>query len=206
MSRQQRFLRMRLAPAVLGCAAALVLSGCGAGQIAATSEQQAAIDGSTGGVGPMLVRNVVLAYPENKTNFYPKGADAPLELVIVNEGDRPDSLVSVSTPAARGVLIQGNTQIPGETAVTVVKGDEQHTSPVRSVPPLPLPRPQQPAGPAAPEASSSAPLGFGELRIVLTDLTRPIHAGESVPVTFLFRNAGTVTVPVPMVNPEHGRE
>ncbi len=197
---------MRLAPAMLGCAAALILSACGTGQLAATSQQGAAIDGSNGGVGPMLVRDVVLAYPENKANFYPKGADVPLELTIVNEDDQPDTLVSVSTPAARGVLIQGNTQIPGGIAVTVVKGDEQHTSPVPSLPPLPLPRPQHPAGPASPEAGSSAPLGFGKLRIVLTDLTRPIHAGESVPVTFRFRNAGEVTVPVPMVHPGHGHE
>ena len=203
MSRQQRFIRMRLAPAVLGCAAALILSGCGTGQVAATSEQRAAIDGSNGRVGPMLVRNVVLAYPENETNFYPQGADVPLELVIVNEGERPDTLVSVSTPAAREVVIQGNTRIPGGTAVTVIKGHEQHTSPVA---PLPLPRPQQPSGPAAPEAGSAVRLGFGELRIVLTDLTHPIHAGQSVPVTFLFHNAGEVTVPVPMVKPGHGHE
>lgn len=206
MSRQQRFLRLRLAPAVLGCAVAMVLSGCGAGQIAATSEQQAAIDGSTGGVGSMLVRDVVLAYPENGTNLYPQGADVPLELVIVNEGERPDTLTSVTTPAARAVVIQGSTQIPGGTAFTVIKGDEQHTSPVPSVPPLPLPRPQQPPGPAAPEAGSSARLGFGELRIVLTDLTRSIRAGQSVPVTFRFRNAGEVTVPVPMVKPVQGHE
>ncbi len=206
MSRQQRSLRMRVAPAVLGCAAALVLSGCGAGQITATSQQQAAIDGSNGRAGPMLVRNVVLAYPENETNLYPKGAEVPLELVIVNEDDQPDTLVAVSTPAARAVLIQGNTRIPGGTAVTVIKGEEQHASPGPSLAPLPLPQPQQPAGPAAPEAGSSAQLEFGELRIVLIDLTRPIHAGQSVPVTFLFRAAGEVTIPVPLVHPGHGQE
>ncbi len=200
-------LRMRLALAVLGRTAALVLSGCGAGQMAATRQQGAqAIDGSNGGVGPMLVRNVVLSYPENGTNFYPEGADAPLELVIVNEGNQPDTLVSVSTPAAREVLIQGNTQIPSGTAFTVIKVDEPHTSPILPVPPLPLPRPQQPSAPAAPEADSSIRLGFGELRIVLIDLIRPIRAGESVPVTFLFRNAGEVTVPVPIANSGFTRE
>ena len=198
---------MRLAPAVLGCAAALVLSGCGAGQMAATRQQGAqAIDGSNGGVGPMLVRNVVLSYPENATSLYPEGADAPMELVIVNEGNQPDTLVSVSTPAARKVLIQGNTQIPGGTAFTVITVDEPHTSPILPGPPLPLPRPQQPSAPAAPEADSPVRLGFGELRIVLVDLIRPIRAGESVPVTFLFRNAGDVTVPVPIANSGRTRE
>ncbi len=197
---------MRLAPVVLGCAAALVLSGCATGRITERSEHPAAIDGSSGGVGPMLVRDVVLAYPENETNLYPAGADGPMELVIVNEGDRPDTLVSVTTPAAREVIIQGNTEIPSGTTFTVIEGDEQQMYPVPRIEPVPLPRPQQRPGPAAPGVGSSVRLGFGELRIVLTDLTRPIHAGESVPVTFRFRNAGEVTVPVPMVHPGHGHE
>jgi hypothetical protein len=37
----------------------------------------------------------------------------------------------------------------------------------------------------------------GELRIVL-NTTQPLHAGLNTPVTFVFRNAGTVTMSVPM--------
>jgi len=118
-----------LALAVLGCAAALVLSGCGAGPVP-TGQYRAGVDGSNGGVGPMLVRDVVLDYPENGTNLYPQGAEAPMELVIVNEGDQPDTLVAVTTPAAHAVLIQGNTQIPGGTTFTVIEGDEQPRIPV----------------------------------------------------------------------------
>ncbi len=187
---------------MLGCAAVLALAGCGVSQTAYVASN----DGSGGRVGPMLVRDVVLAYPENETNLYPPGAEAPLELVIVNEGERPDTLVSVTTPAARAVLIQGNTEIPRGTAVTVIEGDEQLRVPVPWMEPVPLPRPQQPSWPVAPGADSSVRLGFGELRIVLIDLTRPIRAGQSVPVTFLFRNAGTVTVPVPIANPGLTRE
>ena len=202
----ERIERPGLAAAVLGCAAVLVLSGCAAGEITERSEHPAAIDGSNGGVGPMLVRDVVLAYPENETNVYPQGAEVPMELVIVNEGDRPDTLVAVTTPAARAVLIQGDTQIPDDTAFTVIEGDEQQRVPVPWVEPVPLPRPQQPASPAAPWADSPVQLGFGELRIVLIDLTRPIRAGESVPATFWFRNAGDVTIPVPIANPGLTRE
>jgi hypothetical protein len=43
----------------------------------------------------------------------------------------------------------------------------------------------------------SSPLVGGELRILLTT-NQVLHAGLNIPVTFQFRNAGKVTLPVPM--------
>lgn len=175
MSRQQRSPRKVLATAVLAAVAVLTLAACGAGQITGTSTQQPAIAGSNGAAGVLLVRDVQLAYPDNGTNQYPAGADAAMKLTIVNEGSTQDTLVSVTTPAAREVTVEGNREIPGNFAVRVV----------------------------APETTGAASQpGFGELRMKLVGLTRSIRAGQNVDVTFLFRNAGEVTVPVPIAGPD----
>jgi hypothetical protein len=82
----------------------------------------------------------------------------------------------VASPAAGQAVVLGTTQIPPGTNVISTAGT--------------APAPGEPI----------SPLVAGELRIVLTT-TAPLRAGLNIPVTFQFRNAGKLTLPVPMAAP-----
>ncbi|MFN2479191.1 MAG: hypothetical protein ABR615_08480 [Pseudonocardiaceae bacterium] len=168
---------MRVPPTIAArivacCAAALALVGCSAGQITQTDNQVSAVDGAFGNVGNSIaLRDVLLPYPPNQTGTYPAGSTVPVVLTVINQGDQPDELVAVTSSTGHAVVL-GATQIaPGTTVISTIGS----------------------AGP-------SSPLVVGELRILLTN-TQPLRAGLTTPITFQFRNAGTLTLPVPMAAP-----
>lgn len=178
MSRRQT-MRMPRVPALLGCAAALVLSGCGAGPGAQTAEQVDAVNGANQEVGPIALRDVALAYPGDDDVFgYEAGEDAPLGVTIVNTSDVADELVAVTSRTAGDVTVQGQTTIAGGNALASAGIDTGPTS-----------------------SATSGQSQDGQLRIVLTDLRVPLRPGLNTPVTFRFREAGTVTLPVPIDAP-----
>lgn len=184
MSRRHQLMRSpstRVARIVACGAAALALAGCGAGQVTQTDAQVAAIDGASADVQDIALRDVLLSYPENTQGSYPAGSDVPVQFTIVNQGTGADTLTSVSTPAARQVLVQGNTTVPASTSV--VSNGEAGSG----------------GGPAGTRPAS--PLDAGEMRIVLTGTTRTLRPGQNIDLTFVFRNAGTVTLPVPIGPP-----
>jgi periplasmic copper chaperone A len=149
----------------------LVLVGCGAGQISQTAEQ-ADRGGAGGDAGDTIaVRGVRIPYPPDGAGSYAPGSTVPLVATIVNLGERPDELVEVTSPAATRVSVSGSTRIP----------------PGRNVV----------ADPGAPAAGPVSPLVAGRMQITLV-AARVLRAGPDTPVTFRFREAGTVTVAVPM--------
>ena len=103
---------------------ALALTGCGAGQIAGTAEQVAAVSGANTSVGPIAVRDAVIAFGDQAQGgaVYPRGASAPMSMTIVNEGTEADRLVSASSPWASSVTISGVTEIPAGRSI-VVQGE-----------------------------------------------------------------------------------
>jgi len=195
VSREQ-IMRKRSAPAVLrstlvGIAlvgiAALSLSGCAAGQVTQTDAQVAAVNGANGDIGPIALRDVVLAYPGGEDVFgYAAGDEAPLLVTIVNSGTQTDELVAVSTPAAGEVVVDGMTTIPGGFVVS--SPDDARTR-----------------GPSSAAGTADRTLGIGELQIVLAELTGPIRPGLPTFVTFRFRDAGEVTLRVPIDAPAETR-
>ncbi|MGH4002484.1 MAG: copper chaperone PCu(A)C [Pseudonocardiaceae bacterium] len=180
MSRRHRLMRHSFPTAALIsaiCAIALALAGCAAGQITQTDSQVAAVDGAYGDVGDNIaLRDVLILAPSSSDGTYPAGSNVPVLLTIVNQGASADELISVTSPAADRVLVLGTRTIPPGTNVT---------STLTSVPGT---------------GQSQSPLVVGQLRIVL-NTTQPLRAGLNTPVTFVFRNAGTLTVPVPMAVP-----
>lgn len=236
MSRRHQLTRTPLRWAALVVASgltALTLSSCGAGQITQTDTQVAAVDGANQDIGTIALRDVLLPYPDNATGSYSSGVDVPLQVTIVNGGNKPDTLVAVRTPGATRVVVQGRTTIPpGTSVVSVIDESTKSAKPSASATPQSTqtsasavpgapPSAAQGAGPSAvPGAAPSqapgvhdtaapstppgagsvevSPLDVGELRIVLIDTTRPLRAGINTPITFVFRNAGAVTLPVPI--------
>ena len=97
----------KLVPAVaIGVGALLGIVGCSAGQVAQTADMEPAVNGNTGQVGNIMLRDVQVAFPENGEH-YGAGEDAPLLLTIVNVGGEDDRLTEVTSPAGE-VEIIGN--------------------------------------------------------------------------------------------------
>lgn len=204
MSRAQHNMtaRRRLVPAALGFGLVLALAGCGAGQITQTDTQVAAVNGVSGQAGQIGVRNAQLVFPPNAARYYPKGSDAALVATIVNDGSATDRLVSVSAPAASSVNLQGSTVLPAAFALTAVSPAEQGAGST-------LPTPITTGGTAASTTTSTLPtstgsaaaLPVGKITVTLVDLNRDVRPGETIPVTFVFANAGQVTLDVPIGSP-----
>lgn len=180
MSRRHRLMRRPFAVTALiaaCCASAPSLVGCSAGQITQTDGQVAAVDGAYADVGENIaLRDALIPIPPDSNGTYPTGSSVPVLLTIVNEGTRADRLIAVTSPAASQVLVLGTTTIAPGTNVTST------------------------AGSASAGVQPQSPLVVGQLRIVL-NTAQPLRAGLNTPVTFVFENAGTVTLPVPMAAP-----
>ena len=178
-SARQRLLATMRPAMVVGFGVTLLLSGCGTGQVTETASQQSAAPGAQGQVGPIAVRNALITYPEGGEHYYRSGSDAPITLTIVNTGDSEDELTSVTSPAAQSVQIEGQRGLP-----------PQHT--LRAVAPTKSTGPTQ---------SSDQNLTQGQIRIVLDGLTEDVRPGRTVSVTLLFRQAGELTLQVPVGPP-----
>jgi periplasmic copper chaperone A len=159
--------------AAFGLVATLV--GCGAGNVQVT-----ATGGVGGRVGDIVIRNAqfIFAGPVAKDTVYEPGDNASLKLSIVNEGDRIDRLVRVTSPIARSATITGDATIPGHQVLT--------------------------AGYQGPIASTALP-GTHTVRIMLTGLRVPIRAGLTYPVAFTFEQAGELRLELPVENPNIAR-
>ncbi|MBW0129253.1 copper chaperone PCu(A)C [Pseudonocardia oceani] len=196
---------------------ALALTGCGAGQIAGTAEQVAAVNGSNAVVGAIAVRDAVIVYGEQPVQngvVYTRGSDAPLNLFIINEGEEADTLVSASSPWASSVTIAGVTEIPAGRSIAVegeIAAEESPATGTRSpsAAPTTSPAPTSAAATGAPSGAPAPPESGAEAegtQIVLTGLLDDIRAGVSYDVTLVFERAGEVTVNVPVGATEEPRE
>ncbi|HEY3261420.1 MAG TPA: copper chaperone PCu(A)C [Pseudonocardiaceae bacterium] len=154
----------------------LLLAGCGTGQETQTSTQQSAVDGAQGQVGPIAVRNARLAYPEGGAHRYQRGDDAPMLAVIVNTGTTEDELTSVSSPVAEVVQIEGQRKLPAQRTLRAV-------------------------APSSNATQAGQGLTAGQVRIVLVNLAEDVGPGRTVRVTFLFRQAGELSMEVPIGPP-----
>ena len=84
--------------AVLSAVTAVGLSSCASGQHAQTAQVQSGVDGAHASAGPVQLADITLAYPSS--GVYQTGSDAQLEFTLINNGEQPITLVSVSSPAA----------------------------------------------------------------------------------------------------------
>jgi copper(I)-binding protein len=201
---------------------AVLISGCGAGQISQTANIQPAVPGANSTVAPgadnaIQLRNAILAYPG--VDGYHQGATAQLLLHIFNNGQRPVTLVQVTTDLATTVTMQGAPSGASPSALPIESASASG-SPSASPSQSPSAEPsasasESPSGGAS--ASSSASASAGEpVRITvpvggfvnlstatgqtlqLNGLTRSIGAGESTRVKFVFDNGAEYSLDVPV--------
>lgn len=170
MSRTRRSARTLAGVAGAAALTGLLLSGCGTGQISQTSRQVAAVNGANVTVGSVDLRDVQVAYPTTPAGpdaLYRQGGAAPLVATLVNTAPVADRLLSVTSPAAASVQIQGDPTMPQDIALV------------------------------SPGNLQLSPTNAKRVQLVAEGLTRSVPAGAQIPMTFVFEKAGSVTVTVP---------
>lgn len=184
--------RCVLGSTVLAFTAALVLAGCGAGQITQTDSQEPAVNGASAQVKTLYIRNAELQFPPTGT-AYPAGSSAALSLVVINVGERDDALVSVTSDVAAGTAIQGSQVVVAGHSLVIAppSASVDGTAPGSS------------ASTPNSGASAAATSTVGRGAVVLLGLKRPVWPGQTIRVTFVFRDAGPVDVDMPIGSPSH---
>ena len=195
----------------------VTLSACSAGQVNQTALQVRDKVGTSVSVGNLVLRQVQLEYP--KSGRYASGDDAVLNMAIVNESLQADTLTSISGPGFAGVRVTGSgsqgtvalgptAALPQPTAATgsgaagrsgaagssSAGGGSQGSA-------LPSEAPSTDTNIKIP-GETAVFLGKNAPHVALVGLTRPVTAAQSLPITFTFRDAGTVTVNVIVANPD----
>lgn len=176
MSRSEPSRRSR-AGAAAALAALLLLTGCGAGQLTATSTQRGSAGGANADAGDILVREAEIEFGDSAPGevVYPAGTTAPLQMRIVNQGVVADRLVSATSRAASVVHLSGPLEVPAGQVLVVGS------------------RP-----PAAP--------GVRTAQITLTGLHEDVRAGLTYELVLVFERAGPVLLHLPVDNPTTPRE
>lgn len=105
----------------------LALGGCAAGQVAQTAYQANASGGATVTINGIAIRDAQIAFgdePEGAA-VHARGADAPVQMRVINQSPQDDRLVSASSPIASSVQITGPSDLPAGVAMVV--GEESGT-------------------------------------------------------------------------------
>ncbi|WP_422751022.1 hypothetical protein [Micromonospora sp. WMMD1219] len=215
-----RSIRGSRGPALLlagTAAASLLLSGCGAGQISETANKIPSVQGVNVQTSDNLykVRGLYVQFPGPKG--YEAGSNAPVNVVIYNDSEKPVT-VTVTTDSAREIVLTGSgagesgaatpTGSPTEPATASPTATDPSASPSQSLEtsesPSASPSPSEsaPAGqPARIEipALSYAQLNAGNPRFLqLIGLNQKLLVGQQVNLTFDFGNGKVIKTPAPI--------
>ncbi len=222
--------RRVLGAGVLALGAALVLAGCGAGQITQTDTQQPAVNGTYAQVKTIVLRDAAVQYPTSGPG-YPAGATPSLTLTVVNIGTQDDSLVSVTTEDGTQATVGGSKTVVAAHSLVIGPDDAvESTNEVQTTPPSApsstatssssaTPTKSETNTPGSltasstsevpssgPAATPTAPEKVGQATVKLPALKQPLWPGQTIKVTFVFQNAGPVTVELPVAAPAHVKE
>lgn len=221
--------RRVLGAGVLALGAALVLAGCGAGQITQTDSQQPAVNGTYAQVKTIVLRDVAVQYPTSGPG-YGVGATPALTLTIVNQGAQDDSLVSVTADAGQATLGGSKDIVAGHSLVIGPDDAVESTNEVQTTPPSSSSESSATStatgtatgtsssatgtatssssaeAPSTSVTPTAAPATVGKATVTLAALKQPLWPGQTIKVTFVFQNAGPVTVELPVAAPAHVKE
>jgi copper(I)-binding protein len=162
----------------------VVLSACSAGQVTQTATQERDKTGAQAQVGDISLRQAELLHPRGGS--YERGDDADLQVAIINGGTEPDTLVRVGGDGFGSAEIQGpatgtgTSSAAGSSAATSTAPTS--TASRSSVIEIPT--------------GASIFVGGSDYSITLKNLAQPLTTGQYLEVTFTFKNAGDVTLPV----------
>ncbi len=170
----------------------LALSACSAGQVTQTATQERDKVGAMAQVGNITVRAAEFEHPRG--GAYEEGDDAELRMAIVNSGQEPDTLVGIEGEGFGDVEIETETETEtGEATASPGAADGTTTAPAtggNGSAELEIP------------ADSIVFVDGESATITLTDLEEGLTVGQYIELTLLFENAGEVTLPVTVANPD----
>jgi hypothetical protein len=207
-------------------AAALLTSACAAGQYAQSATNQETIDGTSAKIGMMTLGGLAIQTPQNGVS-YPAGSDVPLKIVVVNSGQRTDTLTSITSSSITGwgayssAAAAAAAQATTSSSVPVSSTVPSSTAGSSSVAPgggSTSVAPSDTGSPSTPPATTSAPslpapktsisvgghsrASFGtpdvKGELLLRGIKSALHPGMAIELTFTFQQAGTVSVQVPV--------
>lgn len=218
----------RLGPAV-ALAAALLISGCAAGQQAQTADEKSTIDGTNATLGSIALRGLAIEPPDGTTPFYGTGTDAAVKLVLVNSGNKTDTLTNITSPAigdwgafgttaAAAAVVSADNPAPASSASASGSASASSTGSARSSAGSSSAAGSSSSARSSSASSSSAasvptgqhsvPIAAGarvsygvpesDAVLLLLHATKRIYPGTTVPITFTFADAGSITVAVPV--------
>jgi copper(I)-binding protein len=172
----------------------LVITACSAGQVNQTSTQLRDKVGATDRVGDLTLRQVQLAYPTDGS--YAPGDDAELQMSIVNSGSEDDALVGIKGTGFSEV------RVTGSASGTVSASSASSSASATTTPPA---QATTSTGARALDitipADSSVFLGENAPTVTLVSLGQELGPAQTMDLTFTFRKAGNVTIPVPVAVP-----
>jgi copper(I)-binding protein len=151
--------------------ALLVLAGCGSEQTGSSNldRTRVGLDSVDGQVGGLRLLSVAIASPGARGSTHLAGDSAALLLTIANDGKAEDVLTGASADVAQQVIFRNGDGSPA--------------------PHLQVP---VPSGGVAVLREVTGP------HLELSGLRETLRSGFTVPVTFEFRDAGSVTLKVPI--------
>ncbi|MEU4740884.1 hypothetical protein AB0G02_10515 [Actinosynnema sp. NPDC023658] len=108
--------------AALATGLGLAAAGCSAGQITQTDTQVAAVNGASGQAGDIAVRDAQFLFP-TAHGAYGEGEDAPIVVVIANNGSSADKLLGVTSEFSAPAEISGDAVL--EPGSAIISGADQ---------------------------------------------------------------------------------
>ena len=199
--------------AVMGAlvVAPVALGACSAGQVSQTGTQDRDKVGPQAQVEDILLRQVLLGYPEG--GAYEEGDDATLVLTIVNASNETDTLTGIEGEGFSGLRVAATGPTPSPSSPA---GDQPTATPTPGTTgATPGAVPSVPAAPtsATPTASSRVALEIpadtslyigrgGDSTITLLDLEEPLTTGQYLTLTLTFEQAGEVQVQALVAEPD----
>jgi hypothetical protein len=156
-----------------GVLVAATMTGCGAGQQSQTSTQEPAVNGASGAVGTIALRDVrILADQSGAT--VKAGDSADLLFVAVNQsGVDNDRLVSITSDYGSVTVSPSRPEVPAERALIVGKPETKYGEEL--------------------QALSNATKATATVK-----LTKPISNGLTYSFVFTFERAGQAKIEVPI--------
>jgi hypothetical protein len=167
----------------LAVVAALLTTACAAGQHALTSEERKSSNGVNIDIGSIHIRGLVIEAPRGAS--YASGDNAQVKVVIVNVAHKDDLLTGVTSPAFADWGLFKSTADAG----AALDPDPSSSAAV------PAPGRQE-LIPAGGRVSWGVPEATGVL--ALFGFSDDVFPGTTIPMTFDFAQAGSVTLQVPI--------
>ena len=195
----------------------VALGACSAGQVSQTGTQDRDKVGPQAQVEDILLRQVLLPYPEG--GRYEEGDDAELIVTVVNASEEADTLTGIEGEGFSGLQVAATGPTPSPSSPAGNQPTATPTPGTTGATPGTTPgaTPAAPTTGASPTASSRLSLEIPAqtalyigredgATITLQDLAEPLTPGQNLTLTFTFEQAGEITTQVLVAGPEEELE